>query len=245
MTALVQTSVAIQIAGVIETLREHRFNGAVIGAAGLGKTHAVQAIARATPATAIVTGSEALGKKPNLLWQQIAWELGIVAEESAAETEIMLRHHNFTGHVLIIDEAQQLPPVQIEQVLKTLGNEHNDGRLSVVLCGNAETLHRSGGRKAGWQQIETRLAIVHPLEGIGDEDVVAIAGAYGVRHPDALTLLRAIGERQGVRGVVYVLQAARRSAGELGAIDASVIRKILQPFPKYRPANVSTTRRSA
>lgn len=239
MTAVAPTSIAIQIGGVIDTLRRHRFSGAILGPAGVGKTCVATAIASTTPLTHIITATDALGKKPNLLWQAISDALGVWSEDSAADTQLTLFHHNFSEHVLIIDEAQQLPPAQLREILSLWER----CGLSVCFCGNMDVLHRAQSRQGGWEQIETRLAIVHRLEGFGDGDATALASAHGIEQPEALALLRAIGEQHYARGIVHVLEAARHAGGT--TIDAAAIRKTLQLFPKYRAATSAKAARRA
>jgi DNA transposition AAA+ family ATPase len=238
MTVVAPTSIAIQFGGVTETLRRHGFSGAILGPAGVGKTCVATAIARSTPLTHLVTATDAFGRKPNILWQVISDALGIWSEESAADTQITLFHHCFKQHVLIVDEAQQLPPVQLREIL-TLWERCG---LSVCFVGNMDVLHRSRSRQGGWDQIESRLDIVHKLEGFDDGDAAALASAYDLQQPEALELLRAIGERHYARGVVHVLEAAKQAGGDRPAIDAAAIRKTLQIFPKYRPANARAKR---
>jgi DNA transposition AAA+ family ATPase len=232
MMALAQTSVAVQIAGVIETLRRHGWSGAVLGPAGIGKTCAASAIANTTPLTYLITATEDVGNKPNLLWQMVAHALGLCGEDSAADTQQMLvSHHSLKGCVLIVDEAQQLPPKQLRSIL-TLWDRCE---LSVCFCGNLDVLQRARTRQRGWDQIETRLAITHRLEGFDEGDAAMLASGYGVEQPEAVALLTAIGERHYARGIVHVIEAAREVAGGR-AIDAAGIRKALQVVPKYRPA---------
>lgn len=226
------TSVLAQMHGVFDYVRKHQFSGAVIGPAGIGKSHCATAYARANALTHMITATDALGAKPNFLWRVVSDALGIMAGESAAETQDILFQHDFRQNVLIVDEAQQVPPVQLREILQL----HDRCGLSVVFCGNMEVLQQSRGRQRGWEQVESRLSVIHHLEGIDDRDADALSALHSVRGEDALAIMRAIGERFHARGIAHVLEATRRTIGEGPPIDAAAIRSTLTFLPKYRAA---------
>ncbi len=224
---LADTSVKSLVFQTLTTARKCGWNAAIVGAAGVGKTRSIIAYAESHPKTGLLTASDALGRSPRDLWASISHELIGSAGGSTAEMQEELFTYDLTGAALIIDEAQQLPPVQLREIL--LLNDR--ASLTIVFCGNWEVLKRANARQGAWENIVSRIQpLFETIDGILDEDVDAIAAAFGVSDPRALPILRSIGKQHHARGIVRVLQTASDRAGGT-PITSTHVREAIGFFP--------------
>lgn len=223
------TSVSALVFSTIDKVRAGCMNAAIVGAAGVGKTRALNAYIAKNPSVRMITVTDVLGRAPKELWSQICFDILGSSAKSTATTQDWLFEHNLSGGVFIFDEAQNLPPVQMREILHL----HDRSRMSIVFCGNMEVLHRSQSRKGAWDQINSRLDIFEPIDGLLDEDADALAESFGVDGEGAYRLVRAIGERFYARGVARVLHEAHRRANG-GLIKEAHIRSAIDLFSQYR-----------
>lgn len=230
---LAETSIKALVYQTIKTARSRCWNAAIVGAAGVGKTRAIAAYTESHPGTGLLTASDALGRAPRDLWSQISNELVGSSGGTTAQIQHDLFAYDFKNVALIIDEAQNLPPAQLREILHL----NDRAKLTIIYCGNWEVLKRANTRKGAWEQIVSRIdPLFEVVDGILDEDADAIASAFGVSDACAFPLLRGIGQKHHARGIVHVLEVARDRAGVGKTINAAHVREAIALFPQYRTA---------
>ncbi len=233
MTTFCETSVAALTINTLEAIRTTRSNGTFIGPAGVGKTYAASHYVALNPDSAwMLTASAASGNAARHLFQRFCKLCKLSTSGSIADMQDRLFAYDFSGQVLIIDEAQNLNQQGIRELLYL--NDH--AYLSIVFCGNEEVIKRTHVDKGPLATIGSRIQYRTMLSLITPEDCDAIAMAFDVSDPAALTLLRGIGAQSQARGLTFVLEAARLLAGPGKQIERPHLRTIIDQFPQYRPA---------
>jgi DNA transposition AAA+ family ATPase len=140
--------------------------------------------------------------------------------------------YDLTGHVLIIDESQNLKL----QAYRELLHLHDLAGLLLVFCGNEEVLKRVSTDKGAFAQISRRVPLRTDLNSILDDDCDRLGAALGAEGMDAFKMLRAIGRAYHTDGVVSVLRIARGFVDAGKSIKASDIRRACDVLPHYRRA---------
>jgi DNA transposition AAA+ family ATPase len=226
----VTTSVAQRIERTISQARFLHWNAAIVGDPGVGKTRALAHCAATMPQTYLFTVSAITGKALSRIFRELCMVLGV---HYGTITDIQRRmfEHDFSGHVLLIDEAQNLNPQAIRELLYL-----NDmAQLSLIFCGNKEVLKRVSTDSGAFAQISSRVAFRETVDCILDADADAIASAFDIDGDDAYALTRKIAEHYHARGIVNVLTRARGFANSK-KIKAGHIQDSLALFPQYRMA---------
>lgn len=177
------------------------------------------------------TATAVTGNALRDLFREIADLIGIYVSGSIADMQRQMLRYDFSGRVLIIDEAQNLKL----QAFRELLNLWDFTGLCLIFAGNEEVLRRVRTDKGAFAQISRRVKLRSELNSITDDDADRVASLYGVNTADSLKLVRAVGASFQTDGVATVLQIAKRSAGEkpIRAVD---IRTACEALPHYRSA---------
>jgi DNA transposition AAA+ family ATPase len=229
-----ETTIARTIRTTLNSVRHLSSNAAMVGPAGVGKTFSLEHYATTVSQTYMLTAGPLSGNAALRLFRQLGETLlgeYAIRGSSLFDIEQRLYRFDFHGHVLIVDEAQNLNLQAIRHLL-TL-NDH--AGLSVVFCGNEEVLNRTTVDKGPFAQIGSRVYFRKRLEAIDDTDADAITNTFGVEGLDAYELMRGVAARHHARGVAFVLRSARELAGKGKTIKAAHIREVFAEFPQYRP----------
>lgn len=227
----VETSVSRDIFRTIDLARELQKNGAIVGRPGVGKSCALIAYKAQMDGVVLMTATAVLGNALRDLLRELSDILGVHTSGSIANVQRQMHSYNFSGIVLIIDEAQNLK-LQAFRELLHLGDFTG---LCLIFCGNDEVLKRVNTDKGAFAQINRRVPIRAEVNSILDDDADALASAFGVEGIDAHKMLRQIGRAYHTDGVVSVLEIAQRFAGGK-TIKAELVRRACEPFPQYRSA---------
>ncbi|MFD2183587.1 AAA family ATPase [Rhodoplanes azumiensis] len=233
----VEISTARLIRERIELARATGENVAITGAAGVGKTWALENYVASTRKAYFFSVSAALGKSAGALFGLICEEIGYSKEVSPAATLRWIRSHfhNYCyDHqaVLIFDEAQNIKLATLRDLL-TITDERQSG-VTIVFSGNEHVLKVVNAAKHGFEQIGRRIQFRLNVNCITHEDADLVAGAFGVTDKASLRMLREIGDGAHIAGVVTVLKLAHQLAGEGSAIETSHIRSAIELFPQYQ-----------
>jgi DNA transposition AAA+ family ATPase len=221
MRRVIKTTIYDAVEDVTIFARTMASAGAVIGPPGIGKTFALEDIARKDPKAVYIRISPATGTYKAAL-DEIAKGLQIkTSHESAAQIQQAIEHHlqfrgaEFEGPlvcdppILLIDEAQDLDL----SILKQIVDFPYRFRVPVVVCGNADLLKRTRVRSGAYEQIASRVAKRAILAAPCDQDFQSIAVDFDVCGMDAHKACVAFGRNTSIRALVQMLEAARGLAG--------------------------------
>lgn len=233
----VDTSVAKLIFDTMERCTLFGQNGLIIGAAGVGKTRALQEALRRSndlegPSIGLVTITGVIGQSTMAVFEEICPHLGVRPATSIAETQRRLMKHACFHPVMVFDEAQNLTLKSVREILFI----SEQSRVQMLFCGNSEVLRLVNSAQAAIQQIARRLPVREEIPCILESDADLVASHLGVEGMDAYALCRAIGGTFHIDGVVKVLMMARRRAGEGKTIRLDHIRAALDLFPQFKVA---------
>lgn len=235
MNQFVQTSVSRRIHSIIDLAVDMDGNAAIIGAPGVGKTMALDAYRSSSlrisrlAITPIIAGSQ------RVLISEICECIGMSTylNESIYEMERALKRRFVGDHLLIIDEAQNLPLRSLRQLLAF---SHTDGGdLRFVFCGNADILKQVNTDQGALAQISRRIKFRETIDSIDDDDADAITNSFGVEGLNAYRLMRSVGQHFHADGVVQVLQMAKRFA-DRETIKAQHIQAAIGVLSQYHTA---------
>jgi type II secretory pathway predicted ATPase ExeA len=226
----------------INLARRTRENVAITGAAGVGKSMALQQyVDRFEFGSAhLFTVSAVLGKTAGTLFGMIAERIGAPTGSNPAAMLNGLKRRMYDifyddsdPAVLIFDEAQNLKLETLRDLLSL--TDSPDMRLTIVFSGNGQVLRVVNTAKNGFEQIGRRVQFRLSIDGVTHEDTDLIADAFEVRDNAGRRLLRAVGEAAHVAGVVTILKLARELAGG-EPIGIDHLQSATELFPQYRPA---------
>ena len=228
----VSTSIALRIAKTITEARRFGWNAAIVGNPGVGKTRALAHCATTMPETYLFTVSAVTGNSFVKLFRELCFALGIYdGGSNVGDIQRRLLKNDFSGHVLLIDEAQNLKLQAVRELLYLNDLAH----LSVIFCGNKEVLKRVSTDTGAFAQISSRVPFRETVDCILDADADVITNTFGVEGMDAYGLTRKIGSQFHARGIVSVLTRARELAGGK-TVKAAHIQAATEQFPQYRTA---------
>lgn len=170
----------------------------IVGAAGVGKTTALNQYKAQTPNVwlATMTPSTA-GVSPML--RELCIEMGLDTRNAGELARAIERKARASGGLIIVDEAQHLSRPALEQ----LRSIHDRAGIGIVLAGNPAVLGRlEGDRKAEFAQLFSRIGMKLTLTRPKAGDVTAILDAWGVTDTDESKLLATIAGKPGaLRGL--------------------------------------------
>lgn len=225
----IETSIARRVFGIINLARRRGENAVIVGEPGVGKTRAFNAYRNAFSDDAVLmTINRFNGSTPRRLFAQLAETLGIWKSGTIADLHSRLLGYPLEHKVLLLDEAQNLSPESIRELLNL--------EMPVILCGNREVLKSVSHETGPLAQIGDRIGLREEIDCIPSEDADAIANSFGVEGMDAYEITRKLGTRYRARALVRVLKGAREQAGT-DKIKAAHIRDTILGFhPQYRSA---------
>lgn len=195
----------------------------IYGDAGVGKTTVAKAyVAKEKLATYIFARPDCSSYTG--VMSLVADAFGIRERITRNITNEFIKRMTGSGRVLIVDEAQFLNPISLNQ-LRILSEQCGIG---IVLLGNESLYDKTLGKKAiDMDQLRSRVCVpVHVgKEDITFEDIKSIFGRYDMGE-DVLKLLYGVSSRNyGIRSAVYVyIQTAAANTGITAKEMAKVIR---------------------
>jgi DNA transposition AAA+ family ATPase len=232
MTNFCETSIASIMFDTIDIVRRSNINAAIIGPPGIGKTFTASHYVANNSGAYLLTATAASGNAARHLFKAFCEKVEFSSSGSIADIQNRLFNYDFSGRVLIVDEAQNLNLQGIRELLYL----NDEAKLSIVFCGNDEVIKRTHVDQGPLATIGSRIYCRKQLSLITTDDAAAIAKAFGVDDDDATALCRAIGARSQARGLTFVLKSARNLAGECKPLKAAHIESIIREYPQYRPA---------
>ena len=233
----VETSVSRLIFDVIDRAERYKMNALIMGAPGVGKSHALREALRLSdelegPNVALITVTGMVGSSVLALLDEVSEHLGVHSSKRIAGTMLRIKKNVRFWPVVIFDEAQNMTLKAAREML-FISEEAN---VRMIFCGNGEMLKLVNSAQAAIQQISRRLPIREEIKCILDGDADLIASEFGVEGMDAYAVCRDLGRRFHADGIVKVLTVARDRAGESRTVRAEHIREAFDLFPQFRSA---------
>lgn len=207
-----------QVRAALKTATTLRFPVLVIGDAGLGKTTALQQVARETGAAYCVFSQHTKAVKGMFRLLLSAYKL---PEHSHFTYELgnqcLRQLDNGDGGTppLLVDEYQNLAPT----VLRELLHVHEHCGFPLVLAGNRARLAGTRKDAGALDQIESRIGmrvhIVRPTAA----DWTSIGVEYNVEGKDAYSAIANYGANTSLRQLCFLLDACVASIEGVGSIQ--------------------------
>lgn len=216
----IETPTAMRIIHVLRYTHSGRDLGLVAGAAGVGKTTAVNQYVNVTPNAWRATMSPATaGLVPAL--EEVAAALTLESRGGAASTfRAVVTRVRDTGGVVVVDEAQHLCPAALDQ-LRAIGDAASIG---IVFVGNQTTMERVTTQDATYAQIASRLGRRVNIKLTSQGDLRALLAAWGVTSEEVTRAACQIVQRDSgsLRDVVKCLRLAFADS-ENGNVSAKAV----------------------
>lgn len=181
----------------------------IAAGAGCGKTSSACAYTRRHPNVFKVV-AEPCANGPRAVLEDLARACGIMDRSGTAlhrASRILADRLRGTGALIMVDEAQHLTTVAIDQ-LRTI---HDKAEVGVALVGNETVLSRieGAGRTAEFAQLFSRVGMrlkrARPQRG----DIDVLLDAWNVDEADQRKLLHLIARKPGaLRGMTKALRVA-------------------------------------
>ena len=228
-----ETSIFRRIETTIAAAFHYREPCLIVGPPGIGKTTALNEIARRHEAIIFITATAANGAKSSFfklladhisernrhfrrpakqsLHDLFSMLSGVLADYMPLDTAIM------------IDEAQNLN----FDAMRLLLDLNDQVKTPIAFVGNPHTLKSTKANQEALNQIWDRVS-GHRFEfrGLGTGDVIAIAVDHNVEGVDAYGYLEAFAmKNSSLRRLAGLLREARTSAGPQGSIRLPHLRK--------------------
>jgi DNA transposition AAA+ family ATPase len=213
--AFVETPTAEAVMLQLRSAQHLQLMAVIAGPPGIGKTLAVRAYARTAPNVWIITGAPTLSG-PRAVLDAICRVTGLLDNRELHRThQAIVDKTRGSGGLLVIDEANHLQTVALEQIRAI----HDAAQIGVALVGNATVLSRmeGGGRTAEFAQLFSRvgLRLTSPTDHRNrlPRDIDAVLAAWGIEDVGLRRLLQAIGRKPGaLRNVSMALRLAHMLA---------------------------------
>ena len=183
----------------------------VVGAPGTGKTTAACHYTRSTPNVFKVVAHPSLNG-PRALLEEFSRVLGVWQAGALNRVQrALVGRLRGTGALLMVDEAQHLTPIALDQ----LRSIHDEAEVGVVLLGNPAVYGRleGQGRRTEFAQLFSRVGmrLSRPKPQKGDVD--AILDAWAIEGGAERGLLHAIAKKPGaLRSMTKTLKLAHMLA---------------------------------
>lgn len=196
---------------ILRALKFAQFGADVVviyGAAGVGKTSAVNHYAATMPSVFIATMTPAAsGVVPAL--EEIAHAVGadVTAGGGARLHRSIIARLRATNGLLVVDEAQHLTPAALDQVRAM----HDAAGIGLALVGNEFVYTRmtGGTRAAAFDRLYSRIGKRVKIAGATVDDADVIADAWGITDRDSRAMLAKTAREAGaLRSVTKVLRMA-------------------------------------
>lgn len=212
----VMTKTGGEIIDVLEAAQSLARMAVVVGVPGTGKTMAFRQYRRTYPQVVWLATMQPCHSTSGAVLREIAATLGLPQEHAAADiSRSITRRLLDTRGLLIIDEAQHLPPAALDQVRSI----HDAAEIGVVLGGNAGLMSKLGAlqRMPELAQIFSRIALRYDRRRVLKSDATTLLDAWGVENEAARAELVGIAMKPGgARVMVHVLTQAFVMANAAG-----------------------------
>ena len=220
--AFMLTPTAKQFTGALQHAQFAPDMVMITGGPGVGKTITAQAYARRTPNVWVLT-AEPCFRTPRVLLDEVAALVNVPTQPSTPKlSRTIVTRLRGTGGLLIVDEAQHLPSMSLDQ-LRTL---HDKAEIGLALVGNEQVYSRVEGsaRTPEYAQLFSRVGMRVPKQRPTKRDIDMLLDAWGVgpwgMGPDGSVraLLHVVAGKPGaLRGMTKVLRMASTFALADGA----------------------------
>ncbi len=212
MTGIVETSVFQRIFTTIDTAVVMGQNAAIIGAAGVGKTTALNAYTRDGIRIARLTMNQSIARSMREILHSLCDAMDVPAwrGDSHKDLKSFTERYYVGDWLIIIDEAQMLPYDKLRDLLSF--SPTDGGPLMFVFCSNEDVIKQVNTDRGALAQNARRIKYRAEINAIEDDDSDILSNSFGVEGLDAYEAMRAIGKRFHADGVVDVLNLARRLA---------------------------------
>jgi len=202
----VLTPTAAKIIPILQYAQMSPDFGVVIGQPGLGKTEALKHYRDTNPNVWMAT-MEPASAKPGMMLREIARSMGMELKSLGDASHEVKRRVRGTNGLLIIDEAQHLSVLALDQ----LRSIHDATKIGIVAAGNEKlsALTGGGGRKPELAQLSSRVGMRVNLRRPMVGDIDALLRAWAVTDQDEQKWLRVIAAKPGaLRSMSNVLKLA-------------------------------------
>ena len=234
MSNFIETSVVRRITETIELSRAMFWNAAITGAPGIGKTLTIQRYVQADELNVgYLEVRPLIGGSMNLLLEALGAVVGVQRYGSIVDLERALRREWFEKRVVIVDEAQNIKLNKLRQLLHL--SMEDDGPFVFIFVGNDQMLKQTRTGEAAMLQVNRRIKQQVSLTAIDDDDADAVATDAGVEGIEAFKLLRKIGARFHVDGIVTVVRLARELSRSK-TLRIEHLHDALEYLPQFRSA---------
>lgn len=194
--------------------------GVISGGPGVGKTITARDYRERTPNVWMIT-AEPCFSTPRSMLDDLAEKLGVTERSSGQRvSREIVRKLSDSGGLLIVDEAQHLSTVTLDQ-LRTI---HDLASVGIVLIGNEAVYSRVEGtaRTPAYAQLYSRVGVRLQRPRPQKRDVDVLLDAWGIAEMPVRRLLHTIARKPGaLRTLTKCLRmgfmlAAAEAAGEAG-----------------------------
>lgn len=184
----------------------------IVGVPGVGKTSAACHYTRNTPNVFKITASPALSS-PKALLDELTRVMNIYQGGSPHRVlRTIIGKLRGTGALLMVDEAQHLSSVALDQ-LRAI---HDEAEVGIVLLGNPAVYGRlegTGARRGEFAQLYSRVGLRLSRKGPQRGDVDALLDAWGIDGEAERKFLQAIARKPGaLRSMSKTLRLAHMVA---------------------------------
>lgn len=221
---LTPTSQAVDL-----SLRYAQFTPAIttlVGVPGIGKTKTAERY-RADHANVILVTMEPMTRGAGMMLGEVAFEMGLEEKCQAKLPRTIGRQLKGTGTLIIVDEAQHLDVLALDQ-LRSLYDKFG---VAIALLGNeklATTI--DGKRDNSTAQIRSRMGMRRTRTGLIKGDACALIDAWGVIDDKARDELKRIAAKPGalrnIHMVMTQLSLAAQGADEPLKVSPELIRAV-------------------
>lgn len=210
----------------------------IVSDAGYGKTTVLYYLAQDLDGTYCNVGFA--HKKTPDMYRMILSALGCPSDKNYSRdlfndliwrlkpSEWALAHDQKPRKLLIVDEAQNLDPLALRDLL----NIQETCNIALIISGNGSRISTTKVDRVAWEQIDSRVGMEISLPPLNRTDCNLIGSAYGLEGMDAYEAIANYGTRTTARLLTRLLDNARPLANAGGAIRLQHVRAVLEGNPK-------------
>jgi DNA transposition AAA+ family ATPase len=210
----------------------------VVGAPGVGKSSAACAYTRSNPNVFKIVANPMLGT-PRAVLEEFTRVIGTFQGGALHKVQrALIAKLRGTGALLMVDEAQHLSSVALDQVRSI----HDEAEIGVVLLGNPAIYGRlegGGARRSDFAQLFSRVGMRISRKAPEKGDIEALLDAWAIEGEPERRFLQGVAKKPGaLRSMTKTLKLAhmlaavakmrpdlshlRDAYAQLGATDLSV-----------------------
>ncbi len=175
----------------------------ISGGPGLGKTSAIKQYAASRPRVTVATMAPTTKSINSMLSCVVDALDGALLTSSTTKLGYRVRRSigDGKGALLIIDEAQQLSELAIEE-LRAI---HDQTGIGLALVGNTEVYTRLDGaaRQANFAQVTSRIGVKFNQNRPTKKDVEIILDGMGIENKNSRQFLHLVAQKPGALRAVY------------------------------------------